>query len=65
MKRTAVQSQPEQMVPETISLKNPSQKRGGGVAQGMALTSNPSTTKINKYLLIDVTKTHGEHQKRT
>jgi hypothetical protein len=28
-----VQSQPRQIVSETLSLKNPSQKRAGGVAQ--------------------------------
>jgi hypothetical protein len=30
-----VQSQPRQIVQETLSPKNPSQKRAGGVAQGV------------------------------
>jgi hypothetical protein len=31
----AVQSQPGQIVHKTLSQKNPSQKRAGGVAQGV------------------------------
>jgi hypothetical protein len=42
----AVQSQPKQIVHETLSRKNPSQKRADRVAQG----SNTNTTKINKCL---------------
>jgi hypothetical protein len=30
---------------KTISKKHPSQKRSGGVSQGVGLSSNPSTTK--------------------
>jgi hypothetical protein len=35
IRRIAVQSQPEQIVRETLSQKNPSPKRAGGVAQGV------------------------------
>jgi hypothetical protein len=40
-----VQSQPRQIVHETLSQKYPAQNRAGGVAQGIALSSNPSTAK--------------------
>jgi hypothetical protein len=33
IRRTEVQSQPQQTVCKTLSRKNPSQKRAGGVAQ--------------------------------
>jgi hypothetical protein len=42
IRRIAVQSQPGQIVQETLPYKNPSPKRAGGV---QALSSNPSTTK--------------------
>jgi hypothetical protein len=35
IRRNAVQSPPEQIVRETLSRKNPSQKKAGGVAQGV------------------------------
>jgi hypothetical protein len=54
-----VRSQPWQIVCETLSLKNPSQKRAGVVAQGKGLSSNASTerkkksTDITLYLGLD------------
>jgi hypothetical protein len=59
IRRIAVWSQPRQIVCETMSWKNPSQKRAGGVTQvvehlpsnGEALSSNPSTIKKKKCLL--------------
>jgi hypothetical protein len=36
-----VRSQPGQIVHETLSLKNPSQKRAGGVAQGVGPELKP------------------------
>jgi hypothetical protein len=35
IRRIAVRNQPRQIVRETLSRKNPSQKRAGGVAQGI------------------------------
>jgi hypothetical protein len=35
IRRTAVQSQPRQIAHKTLSRKNPSQKRAGGVAVGV------------------------------
>jgi hypothetical protein len=35
IRKIVVQSQPGEIVLETLSLKNPSQKRAGGVAQGI------------------------------
>jgi hypothetical protein len=45
-----VQSQSRQIVCETLSQKIPSQKRAGGVAEGIGLEfkSNPSTAKQRK-----------------
>jgi hypothetical protein len=44
-----VPSQPEQIALEISSRKkNASQKRAGGVAEGMALSSNPSTAKTKQ-----------------
>jgi hypothetical protein len=37
---------------ETLSGKNPSQKRAGGVAQVWNLSSNPSTAKKRKPFLL-------------
>jgi hypothetical protein len=48
VRRISVRSQPRQIVHETLSPKNPSQKRAGGVAQCVDLTSSPSTAKTNK-----------------
>jgi hypothetical protein len=42
IRRIQVQSQLRQIVPETLSRKNPSQKRAGGVAQGHL----PNVSKI-------------------
>jgi hypothetical protein len=51
-----VQSQPGQIVPETLSWKNPAQKRAGGVAQGVGPEFKPRyhTKNVNK--LISSTK---------
>jgi hypothetical protein len=35
IRRIKVQNQPRQIVPETLSQKNPSQKRAGGMAQAV------------------------------
>jgi hypothetical protein len=53
IRRIAVQSQPGQRVLETLSRKNPSQKRADGMAQGVGLEFKPSNPppkkiKINK-----------------
>jgi hypothetical protein len=40
-RRITVQSQPGQIVHETLYRKNPSQKRAGGVAQGVGPEFNP------------------------
>jgi hypothetical protein len=43
-----VQSQPGQIISDTLSQKNPTQKRTGGVVQGCRPSSNPSTAKKKK-----------------
>jgi hypothetical protein len=48
IRRSAVQSQPRQIVPETLSRKNPSQKRAGGVAQGVGPEFKPQYQKKKK-----------------
>jgi hypothetical protein len=48
IRRTAVQCQPGQIVCETLSQKNPSQKRAGEWLKVKVLTSSPSTTKKKK-----------------
>jgi hypothetical protein len=56
VRRIVVQSQPGKIVHETISQKNPTQKRAGGVTQVVehlpskhkALSSNPSIAKKKK-----------------
>jgi hypothetical protein len=45
IRRTAVRSQPRQIVLETLSQKNLSQKRAGGVAQGVGPEFKPSIAK--------------------
>jgi hypothetical protein len=45
IRRTAVRSQPRQIVHETLSRKNPSQKRTGGVAQGIGPEFKPQYQK--------------------
>jgi hypothetical protein len=50
--RITVQSQPGQIVPETLSRKNPSQYRAGGVAKGLGPEFKPQyRKKKNKYKL--------------
>jgi hypothetical protein len=41
IRKMEVQSQPRQIVRATLSRKDPSQRRAGGVAQGVGLRSNP------------------------
>jgi hypothetical protein len=48
IRRIAVQSQPGQIVHEILPQKNPSQKRTGGVAQGVGPEFKPHTTKKPK-----------------
>jgi hypothetical protein len=50
IRRIAAQSQPGQIVPRDPVLKNPSQKRAGGVAQGEGPEFKPQycKTKQNK-----------------
>jgi hypothetical protein len=50
----AVQSQPRQIVHETLSQKNPSQKRAGGVAQGVGSEVKPQFHKQNKTPWVNV-----------
>jgi hypothetical protein len=45
---TLVWSQPEQIVPETLSQKYPTQKRAGGVAQGVGPEFKPQYHKKKK-----------------
>jgi hypothetical protein len=47
IRRITVQSQLGQIVRKTLSFKNPSQKRAGGVAQ-VGLSSNPGTANKQK-----------------
>jgi hypothetical protein len=46
-------SQLRQIVYETLSRKDPSQKRTGGVAQGVGTEFKPSTEKKKKRLKMD------------
>jgi hypothetical protein len=48
IRRITVWNQPEQIVCQTLSQKNPSQKRAGGVAQGLGPEFNPQYYKKNK-----------------
>jgi hypothetical protein len=48
IRRIVVGSQSGQIVCETLSLKNPSQKRSGGVAQGVGLEFKPQYQKRKK-----------------
>jgi hypothetical protein len=41
IRRTTVQSQPGQIVPEILAQKNPTQKKAGGVAQGVGSAFKP------------------------
>jgi hypothetical protein len=45
IRRITVQSQPGQIVQETLSQKNPTQKRAGGVAQGVGPEFKPQNHK--------------------
>jgi hypothetical protein len=51
IRRITVRNQPRETVQETLYQKNPSQKRAGGVAQDVALSSNPSTAKKKRLIL--------------
>jgi hypothetical protein len=46
--RIGVRSQPRQIVRKTLSRKNPSQKRAGGVAEGVGPELKPHYCKTNK-----------------
>jgi hypothetical protein len=48
IRRTAAQNQHGQIVCGTLSRKNPSQKRAGGVAQGVSPEFKPQYRKTNK-----------------
>jgi hypothetical protein len=48
IRRFEVQSQPRQIVCETLSKKYPSQKRAAGMAQGEGLEFKPQYHKIKK-----------------
>jgi hypothetical protein len=48
IRRTSVQSQPRQMVPEILSRKKPSQERAGTVAQGVGPEFKPRYHKKEK-----------------
>jgi hypothetical protein len=48
IRRIVVQSQPRQIVLETLSQKNPPQKRTGGVAQGEGPEFKPQYQKKKK-----------------
>jgi hypothetical protein len=52
IRRIVVQSQPRQIIHETLSQKNPSQKkRAGGVAQGVLFEFKPQYHKKNKFIV--------------
>jgi hypothetical protein len=51
IRRITVQSQPQQVVHQTISQKNPSQKRAGGVVQGVGLEFKPQYCKKEKKMV--------------
>jgi hypothetical protein len=53
IRRIAVQSQSKQIVHENLSWKKKSQKRAGGVAQGVGPEFKPSTTKNNNNPVIE------------
>jgi hypothetical protein len=54
IRKTAIQSQPRQIVHETLSQKNPSQKRAGGVIQGVGPEFKPwYHKKKKKYTVYD------------
>jgi hypothetical protein len=48
IRRIVVQSQPKQIVLETLPQKNPSQQRAGGVAQGVDTAFKPQYLKKKK-----------------
>jgi hypothetical protein len=48
IRRISVRSQPRQIVCETLSQKNPSQKRTGGVAQGVGPEFKPQHCQKKK-----------------
>jgi hypothetical protein len=54
IRRIVVQSQPRKRVLKTLFLKNPSQKRAGGVAQGVGYEFKPQYHKKKKKLLSTV-----------
>jgi hypothetical protein len=50
IRRTVVQNQPRQIVHQTLSPKNPSQKRADGVAQGVSPEFKTQYCKRKKHL---------------
>jgi hypothetical protein len=48
IRRIVVRIQPGQIVHETLSRKNPSEKRAGGIARGVGPEFKPQHHKINK-----------------
>jgi hypothetical protein len=48
IRRITVQSQPRKIVRESLSQKNPSPKRAGGVVQGISPELKPQFQKTNK-----------------
>jgi hypothetical protein len=52
IRRITVRNQPRQIDHETLSRKNSSQKRAGGVAQGVGPEFKPSTAKKKEKLCI-------------
>jgi hypothetical protein len=57
LRRIGVRSQPRQTVWETLSQKNPSQKKAGGVAQGVAPILQKISTWLSIYFQYDVQTT--------
>jgi hypothetical protein len=60
--RIRVQSQPGQIVCETLSGKNPSQKRAGGVAQGVGSEFKPQYHKKKKKKVTRTKRRHGKNE---
>jgi hypothetical protein len=59
IRRIVFQSEPGQIVCETLSQKNPSLKRAGGVAQGIGSEFKPQYCQKKKAIL----KTGGPYKK--
>jgi hypothetical protein len=60
IRRIATRGQPREIVQETLSHKNPTQKRAGGVAQGVGPEFKPQHHKKRCILYVNVTITQNK-----